>query len=104
MSTDESSAASTAAKLKEVLKAVRNVGTKVDNKLSEMKQEMESADDRLVKKIHLRNKPTFKKWGYEKQYLLMSRSGTKSTQLLLYSSRLQLMSRRFVSCSRKVRS
>ena len=42
MATGESSAASTAAKLEEVLKAVRDVETKVDNKLSEMKREMES--------------------------------------------------------------
>ena len=67
MSTDKSSAASTAAKLEEVLKAVRDVETKAD-KLSEMKREMESVDDRLVKKIHLGNKPTFKKQGHEKQY------------------------------------
>ena len=43
MSTDKSSAASTAAKLEEVLKAVRDVETKVDNKLSEIKWEMESS-------------------------------------------------------------
>lgn len=34
-----------------------------------MKQEMESTDDWLVKKIRLRSKPTFKKRGHENQYL-----------------------------------
>ena len=41
---------STADKLEEVLKAVRDVEAKVDSKLSEMKREIEAADDRLVKK------------------------------------------------------
>ena len=57
-----------ASKLEEVLQAVRNVESKVDDKLSAMKREMESADDRLVKKIRLDNRPTFKKRGHEKQY------------------------------------
>ena len=69
MATGESSAAATAAKLEEVLKAVRDVDAKVDSKLSEMKREMEAADDRLVKKMRLDSKPTFKKRGHEKQYL-----------------------------------
>ena len=105
MSTDESSAALTAAKLEEVevLKAVRDVETKVDNKLSEIKREIESAEDRLVK-ICLGNKPTFKKRVHEKQYLLNEQVWTKSTRLLLHCSRLHLLSRRPVSCSRKVRS
>ena len=29
---------------------------------------MESADDRLVNKLRLDSKPTFKKWGHEKQH------------------------------------
>ena len=57
-----------ASKLEEVLQAVRNVESKVDDKLSAMKREMESADDRLVKKMRLDNRPTFKKRGHEKQY------------------------------------
>ena len=48
-----------ASKLEEVLQAVRNVESKVDDKLSAMKREMESADDRLVKKMRLDNRPTF---------------------------------------------
>ena len=59
----------TADKLEEVLRAVRNVEPKVDSKLSEMKQEIEAADDRLVKKMRLDSKPSFKKKGHEKQYL-----------------------------------
>ena len=35
---------------------------------SAMKREMESADDRLIKKIRLDTKPTFKKRGHEKQH------------------------------------
>ena len=66
MPTDKGSAASTAAKLEEVLKAVWDAEAKVDNKFSEMKWEMESADDWLVKKSC---KPTFKKRDQEKQYL-----------------------------------
>ena len=54
------------AKLEEVLRAVRDVKSKVDDKLSAMKREMESADDRLVKKMRLDTKPTFKKLGHEK--------------------------------------
>ena len=56
------------AKLEEVLRAVRDVESKVDNKLSDMKREMESADDRLVKRMRLDTKPTFKKRGHEKQH------------------------------------
>ena len=59
---------SMAAKLEEVLQAVRDVESKVDDKLLAMKCKMESADDRLVKKVHLDTKPTFKKRGHEKQY------------------------------------
>ena len=66
MATRESSAAATAAKLEEVLKAVWDVDAKVNSKLSEMKREMEAVDDRLVKKMRLDSKPTFKKQGHER--------------------------------------
>ena len=66
MSTGEGT--SMAAKLEEVLQAVRNIESKVDDKLSAMKREMESANDRLVKKMRLDNRPTFKKRGHEKQH------------------------------------
>ena len=70
MATGEgSSTVSTADKLEEVLRAVCNVEAKVDSKLSEMKREIEAADDRLVKKMCLDSKPSFKKKGHEKQYL-----------------------------------
>ena len=69
MATGESSAAATAAKLEEVLKAVRDVEAKVDCKLLEMKREMEAVDDQLMKKMRLDSKPTFKKRGHEKQFL-----------------------------------
>ena len=59
MSTGEGS--SMAAKLEQ---AVRDMESKVDDKLSAMKREMESADDRLVKKMRLDTKPTFKKRGH----------------------------------------
>ena len=45
--------------MEEVLKAVWDVEAKVGDKLSAMKQEMESADDHLVKKICLNSNPTF---------------------------------------------
>jgi exonuclease VII small subunit len=48
-----------------LLRAVRDVEAKVDDKLSAMKREMESADDR---KMRLDSKPTFKKRGHEKQH------------------------------------
>ena len=60
---------SAADKLEEVLRAVRDVEAKADTKLSEMKREMEAVDDRLVKKIRLDSKPTFKKRGHEMQHL-----------------------------------
>ena len=50
------------------MRAVQDVESKVDDKLSAMKREMESADVRLVKKIRLDTKPTFKKQGHEKQH------------------------------------
>ena len=34
----------------------------------ELREERESADERLVKKIHLDKKPTFRKVSHEKQY------------------------------------
>ena len=74
MATGEgNSTVSTVDKLEEVLKAVRDVEAKVDSKLSEMKREIEAADDRLVKKMRLDSKPSFKKKDHkkdhEKQYL-----------------------------------
>ena len=63
MSTGEGTSMS--AKL-EVLRALRDVESKVDDKLSAMKREMESANDHLVKKMRLDTKPTFKKRGHEK--------------------------------------
>ena len=70
MATGETSTVSTADKL-EVLRAVRDVEAKVDTKLSEMKREIEAADDWLVKKIRLDSKPTFKNLGHEKQHALV---------------------------------
>ena len=58
------------AKLEEVLRAVCDVESKVDNKLSAMKAEMESADDCLVKRMRLNTKFTFKKRSHEKQHQL----------------------------------
>jgi hypothetical protein len=69
MATGEGGSTSTADKLEEVLKAVSDVEAKVDSKLSEMKRETEASDDRVVKKMRLDTKPTFKKRGHEKQYL-----------------------------------
>ena len=69
MATGQGGSTSTADKLEEVLKAVRDVEAKVDSKLSEMKREIEASDDRVVKKMRLDTKPTFKKRGHEKQYL-----------------------------------
>ena len=68
MSTDAGEGTSMAAKLEEVLQAVRDVESKVDDKLSAMKREMESSDDRLVKRMRLDTKPTFRKRGHEKQH------------------------------------
>ena len=55
MSTGEGT--SMAAKLEEVLQAVQDMESKVDDKLSAMKREMELADNRLVKKMRLDTKP-----------------------------------------------
>lgn len=68
MTTSTGEGTSMAAKLEEVLQAVRDVESKVDDKLSAMKREMESADDRLVKRMRLDTKPTFRKRGHEKQH------------------------------------
>ena len=69
MATGESSAAATATKLEEVVKVVWDIDAKVDSKLLEIKQEMEAADDQLIKKMRLDSEPTFEKRGHEKQYL-----------------------------------
>ena len=54
-------------------RAVRNIESNVDAKLIQMKwelkEECESADERLVKKIRLDSKPTFRKCGHEKQFM-----------------------------------
>ena len=83
MATGETSTVSTADKLEEVLRVVRDVEAKVDTKFSEMKREIGVADDRLVKKIRLDNKPTFKKRGHEEALntCLMSKSETRWMQL-----------------------
>lgn len=65
--------ASTSQQLRDVLDAVRNIESNVDAKLTQMKRELkeerESADERLVKKIRLDSKPTFQKRGHEKQFM-----------------------------------
>ena len=57
----------------QLLDAIQRVESDVDVKLSSMKRELkeerESADDRLVKKIRLDSKPTFKKKGHEQQFV-----------------------------------
>ena len=68
MSTGTGEGSSVAAKLEEVLQAVRDVESKVNDKLLAMKHEMESSDDRLVKRMHLDTKPSFCKRGHEKQH------------------------------------
>ena len=55
-----------------LMDAIKNVEASVDSKLSNIKRELtkerESADDRLVKKLRLDGKTTFKKKSHEKQY------------------------------------
>ena len=64
---------STSSQFEQLLSAIRSVEANVDAKLSSMRKEMrderETADERLVKKIRLDSKPTFKKRGHEKQFL-----------------------------------
>ena len=75
MATSEgSSTVSTVDKLEEVLKAVHDIEAKVDSKLSEMKWEIEAADNRLVKKMCLDSKSSFKKKGHEKAISLQRAS------------------------------
>ena len=68
----ESQEASTS-QFAQLLGAIQRVEANVDAKLSSMKRELkeerESADDRLVKKIRLDSKPTFKKKGHEQQFV-----------------------------------
>ena len=56
----------------QLLSAIQRVEANVDAKLSHMKRELmderESADERLVKKIRLDAKPTFKKKSHEMQF------------------------------------
>ena len=55
-----------------IMDAIKKVEASVDSKLSNIKRELteerESADDRLVKKLRLDGKTTFKKKSHEKQY------------------------------------
>ena len=55
-----------------LLDATKKVEDSVDTKLSAIKRDLtmecESADDRLVKRLRLDNKPSFKKKSHEKQY------------------------------------
>ena len=58
--------------LTEVLSAIRRVETNFDEKISqlrrELKDERDSADERLAKRIRLEKQPTFKKPGHERQF------------------------------------
>ena len=62
----------TASQFAELLTAIKGVESSVDEKLlqlrRELKDERESADERLVKKMRLEKRPTFRKIGNEKQY------------------------------------
>ena len=62
----------TASQFAELLTAIKGVESSVDEKVSqlrrELKDERESADERLVKKMRLEKRPTFRKIGNEKQY------------------------------------
>ena len=62
----------TTSQFAELLSAIKGVETRVDEKLSqlrsELKDERESADERLVKRMRLEKRPTFQKTGNEKQY------------------------------------
>ena len=64
---------STSAQFAQLLDAIRGVEANVDSKLSDMRREMrderEAADERLVKKIRLDSRPTFRKRGHEKQFM-----------------------------------
>ena len=68
----ESQEASTS-QFAQLLGVIQRVEANVDAKLSSMKRELkeerESADDRLMKKIRLDSKPTFKKKGHEQQFV-----------------------------------
>ena len=64
---------STSTQFAQLLTAIRSVEANVDSKLSDMRREMrderEAADERLVKKIRLDSRPTFRKRGHEQQFL-----------------------------------
>ena len=93
------------AKLEEVLHALHDVKSKVNDKLLSIKREMESADDCLVKRMRLDTKPTFKKRGHEKQHHASSTSkyGIRSMRLPPHWNRLLPPWRRLALASRKVR-
>ena len=63
----------TASQFAELLTAIKGVKSSVDEKLSQLrrklKDERESADKRLVKKMRLEKRTTFRKIGNEKQYI-----------------------------------
>lgn len=63
----------TSSQFAQLLSAIQKVEANVDAKLSHMKRELmderESADERLVKKIRMDSKPSFRKKSHEKQYV-----------------------------------
>ena len=65
---------STSSQFEQLLSAIRGMEANVDTKLStmhkELREERETAYEHLVKKICLDSKPTFRKRGHEKQFLL----------------------------------
>ena len=62
----------TGSQFAELLTVIKGVESSVDEKLSqlhrELKDKRESADERLVKKMRLEKRPTFRKIGNKKQY------------------------------------
>ena len=62
----------TASQFAELLTVIKEVESSVDKKLSQLrrklKDERESADERLIKKMQLEKRPTFRKIGNNKQY------------------------------------
>ena len=66
-------AAGSSAQFALLMDAIKRVEDSVDTKLSTIKKDLtlerESADDRLVKKLRLDSKPSFRKKGNEKQYV-----------------------------------
>ena len=70
MSTESEASTSQFAQLLDAMQRVEaNVDAKLSSMKRELKEELASADDRLVKKIRLDSKPTFKKKGHEQQFM-----------------------------------